>query len=51
MSYQDGYDEGILYCLDALSEILYDFEGTQAELLEELTKLQLELTNIYNKEK
>lgn len=51
MNYQEGYDDGIHYVLEALSEILYDWEGSVEELLQEITKLQAELITIYNKEK
>lgn len=51
MSYQEGYDEGILYCIEALDAILYDWEGSADELLEELQNLKTELATIYNKEK
>jgi hypothetical protein len=51
VSYQEGYDEAVLYCVEALDEILNDWEGSTEELLEELNKLKTELATIYNEEK
>lgn len=52
MSYQDGYSEGVLYATQALQDLIDEWSdgavGDIDELLEELQKLQSELSGIYN---